>query len=629
MRSHALLASLVLPLAALAACGGSGSGTSSASSSASGSGGHGGGVADGGGGAGGKLDPKCTLPADDLPAPKVHTPRWAFEPWISKDISTGADTYDFVGGFQSRDIPIGAVVLDSPWETNYNTLQPNPNRYPDFAKMVSDMHDKGVKVVLWITQFVNVTAYDLETGGDTYDGPSPNYQDGLDCNYYVDEAYAYSWWKGTGSAVDFLNESAKTWWHRQQDTVLTAGIDGWKLDFGDEYVSSDPVQTAKGPVPHQEYSEAYYHDYYAYGVAKRGKDFVTMVRAYDTSYGFAGRFYAKKEDAPVCWMGDNRRDWVGIADVLDEELRSAQAGYAVLGSDVGGYLDRDDLDLTGPQIPLDPVVFARWTALGGLSPLMQLHGRANLTPWTFPTMADEVTANYRYWAKLHHELVPFYYSLSEETYAGGPTPIVPQGDPSSWAGDYRYMLGNAFLVAPLLDATGKRDVKLPAGTWYDWWDPTGAPIAGGKTLAAYDSTDFTHYPLFIHGGAIVPMVADDDTTGIGTKAAATALTVLVYPDATATSFKLHDDDDAVTTLGQSLSGSAFTVTVSRALKDTLLRVRAETAPAGIKIDGGAVPTVADRAAFDAAAAGWFYEATTKSAWIKVAKGTSAHTVVSQ
>ena len=93
-----------------------------------------------------------------------------------------------------------------------------------------------------------------------------------------------------------------------------------------------------------------------YRAIRTRADFLTMVRAYDKSYGFEGRFYAKKEDAPVTWMGDNRRDDVGLADALDEMFRSTAAGYAVVGSDIGGYLDRDDIDLK-MQIPLDPDVF--------------------------------------------------------------------------------------------------------------------------------------------------------------------------------------------------------------------------------------------------------------------------------
>lgn len=585
-----------------------------------------GGNATGGGGSGSGGDAASACGPDGglippIPDPAIHTPRWAFEPWISKDISTAADTYDFVKGFQDRDIPVGAVVLDSPWETFYNSFIPNPSRYPDFASMVSDMHGKSVRVVLWVTSLTNSFSYDLEQGGDTYAGPSPNLETGDACGFFVNGGEEYQWWKGKGSAVDFFNANATAWWHAQQETVLAAGIDGWKLDFGENYITNVPMETAAGTKSLQEYSEAYYRDYLAYGVSRRGKDFVTMVRAYDESYGFAGRFYARPEHAPVCWMGDNRRDWVGLTDALDEMFRSANAGYVVLGSDLGGYLDRDDKDLLGPTIPLDAAVFARWTAVSALSPFMQLHGRANLTPWTFPDKPDEITAIYRSWAKLHHALVPFFYSVAEEAYAAKQPMMHPVGDQASWAGDYRFLLGDALLVAPLLDATGVRDVPLPAGSrFYDWWAPAADALPGGQTLSGYDSTDLSRVPLFVKSGAILPLDVTDDVNGLGTTASAGKLTVLVYPDAAATSFKLHDEDDAVTTIDASTKGAGFSVTLSRALRDTLVRVRADTAPAAVTVDGKAVTMLADRAAFDAASEGWFYEAATRSAWVHAAKG---------
>ena len=588
-------------------------GTSSTSTTTTASGGSG-----GAGGAGGSVG--CPQPnvVDVTPKPEIHTPRWAFEPWISKDISDGPDTYDFVQGFIDRDIPVGAVVLDSPWETNYNTFVPNPSRYPDFEKLVSDMHAKDVRVVLWITQLVNSISYDLEEGGDGYTNPSPNFEEGYACGFYVNEGEEYNWWKGKGASVDFFNPDATAWWHAQQDTVLDMGVDGWKLDFGDSYVTTDTVLTAKGEVSRQEYSEAYYRDFLAYGVHKRGKDLVTMVRAWDSSYGFEGRFHARPEHAPVCWMGDNRRDWVGIVDVLDSMFRSAAGGYVMVGSDIGGYLDRDDLDLLAEPIPLDPVNFMKWTALGGLTPFMQLHGRANVTPWTFPEKTDEVLAVYRYWSKLHHEMVPFFYSLSEEAYAGGPNIVRPIGEEAEWPGDYRFELGSAFLVAPLLDGTGKRDVELPAGaSWYDWWAPDTDALEGGQTLPEYDSTTNEQIPLFVRAGAIVPLSVSDGVTGLGTTASTGKLTVLVYPDAQATSFELHDTDDAVTTVEQAPMGAGAAITLSRTLAPTLVRVRAELPPTSVEVAGAPVAEVADRAAFDAAATGWFYEAATRSAWIHV------------
>ncbi len=568
------------------------------------------------GGAGGtacKLHPDVEPP---LESPKLHTPRWAFEPWISKDISDAADTYAFVAGFKERQIPVGAVVLDSPWETNYNSLVPNPNRYPGFGQMVADMHAQSVRVVLWTTAFVNSASYDLEPGGDSYAGASPGHEEAMQCGYFVDGGQEYGWWKGLGASIDFLNPVATSWWHRQQDPLFDMGVDGFKLDFGESYVTSDPVVTAQGPVAHQAYSEAYYHDFYAYGRKRRGDEFLTMVRAYDKSYGFQGRFFAKKEDAPVAWMGDNRRDYVGLADALDEMFRSARAGYAVLGSDIGGYLDRDDVELT-KTIELDPVVFGRWTAIGALNPFMQLHGRANLTPWTVPQKNDEIVSLYRYWATLHHELVPFFYSLTEEKYAGGDTPMRPIGDEAAWAGDYRYELGTAFLVAPILDATGKRDIALPAGAFYDFFNPLGDVIQGGATIASYDTSTIDRVPLFVRRGAVVPMSVGEDVTGLGDASSASALTLLVYPDGQSTSFALHDTDEQVTTIGAQGTGAAFSVDVSRALVPLRVRVRTDVPATTVSAGGATLTKVASRALLDAAASGWFAEPTTRSVWIKV------------
>ena len=520
----------------------------------------------------------CAPPAtaaDHAAPPARHTPRWAFEPWISKDISDTDDTYDFVGGFQQRNIPVGVVVLDSPWETHYNTFVPNPTRYHDFDKLLSDLHGQNIRLVLWITQMVNSYGMDFETGGDTYVGESPNFEEGLSCKFYVDDGSTYAWWKGTGAGVDFFNPHAVSWWHRQQDALLDLGIDGWKLDFGDSYILSTEPDTFLGPQPHQAYSEAYYHDYLSYGVARRGSDFLTLTRGWDVSYHFDGRFYARPEDAPVTWAGDNRRDWIGLEDALTTMFKSARAGYVVVGSDIGGYLDFDDV--TGEMVPASQTTFARWTAVGALSPFMELHGRANLTPWTIPERPDETVALYRYWSVLHHELVPFFYSLTEEAYAGGPPLLDPIGDETSWAGDFRYTLGGVLLVAPILDDSGIRDVALPTGArWYDWWaSDTTPPVDGGTTLAAYDSSDRSKLPLFVREGAILPLQSS----------------VRVWPGVTATSFTVHDDDGATTRIdAQAGSGGATaTVTLSRVLAATSLEVRLPGGTYTVAVPASAAP----------------------------------------
>jgi alpha-D-xyloside xylohydrolase len=434
----------------------------------------------------------------------------------------------------------------------------------------------------------------------------------------------YAWWKGRGSSVDFFNPRARAWWHRQQDTVLDAGIDGWKLDFGESYIATETVRTAQGSVPHQRYSEAYYRDFLAYGRARRGADFLTMVRAWDESYQFPGRFFARREHAPVAWMGDNRRDRVGLIDALDHMFRSAAAGYPVVGSDLGGYLDRDDRALMN-EIPYDHDTFLRWIALSALTPFMQLHGRGNFTPWTVPTRVDETVRDYRYWAKLHHAMVPFFYALAQEAWSGGPPILRPQGEMNQWPGDYRYTLGEALLVAPVLDETGRRDVALPAGEWYDWWSPRNDVITGASTQRGVDTSDRARIPLYVRAGAIIPLRVEDDTNGLGTTAAARALTVLVYPSTTMSRFTLHETDTpaAITAVR---AADASSINLPPLTAPIYLRVRADRAFQGVTVDGQPVPSRASRAELDVNDSGWWSEETTRAAWVKLPMATAARVV---
>jgi alpha-glucosidase (family GH31 glycosyl hydrolase) len=558
-----------------------------------------------------------------IPDPPISTPRWAFEPWISKDISTADDTRAFVDGFIQRDIPVGVVVLDSPWETNYNTYEPNPSRYPKFADLVSELHGKNVRVVLWTTAFINTSSYDLEMGGDTYPTGHPQFEEGLACNFYVNGGQTEFWWKGTGASVDFFNPSARAWLHAMEDHVLDLGIDGWKLDFGESYIRNVPIATAAGNKTLQEYSEEYYADFYRYARKKKGAEFITMTRAWDESYQFTGRYFAKPQHSPVAWMGDNRRDFVGLADALNETFMSSGAGYAAVGSDVGGYLDKNDKMLT-EDIPYDQAAFSRWVATSAMLPLMQLHGRANLTPWTVPVDPDAFVALYKYWATLHHELVPFFYGTTKAAHAGGPMPVQPiEGPP-----DFRFLLGGAFLVAPILDATGVRDVVLPSfDRWYDWWNEAADPTNGGTTLSAYDAKALDRMPLFVRERSIVPARVSNDITGLGTAGSKGALTLLVYPGAVSVGADI--DDVAGTLHVDAQRTSSITVTLSSTPVTTILRVRTDTMPSQVTDDGNALMKHATHAAFDAAMTGWFPDPARRLTWVKLDTRAPARTVVLQ
>ena len=454
---------------------------SSSSSSTSSSGGAGGGAA-------------CPTKADaELPSPPLHTPRWAFEPWISKDISDTDDTLRLRRRVPSIATSPSAsscsIARGRPTTTRSSRI---PTRYHDFDEAGSDApRTKDVRLVVWITQFVNNVSYRRRDRAAT-PTPAPRRTSTTAdrCDFFVDQGRRVRLVERHRRRGRLLQPAARArGGTRNRTRSSTRGVDGFKLDFGDSYVDDAIRWTPPpGPIAHQAVLGGLLPRLSGLRRrSRRGPDFVTMTRGWDVSYEFAGRFYARPEHAPVAWMGDNRRDWVGLADALDEMFRSAHAGYVVLGSDIGGYLDLDDKNLTARR--------SRSTRSSSRAGRRSARSRRSCSSTGAPTSRRGPSPDTRRdrspstttGRSSTTSSAPFFYSLAEEAYAGARAASCgPIGDRERLGRRLPLPLGDALLVAPILDATGKRDVALPAGArWYDWWEPdapTRSP--GGQTLAA-------------------------------------------------------------------------------------------------------------------------------------------------
>jgi alpha-glucosidase (family GH31 glycosyl hydrolase) len=190
------------------------------------------------------------------------------------------------------------------------------------------------------------------------------------------------------------------------------------------------------------------------------------------------------------------------------------------------------------------------------------------------------------------------------------------------------MLGDAFLVAPLLDASEKRDVAFPAGAnYYDFFQPASNAISGGTTITGYGPPTTARIGLFVREGAIVPLEVGEDTTGLGSAMSAGKATFLVYPGAQQSSFKVHDDDGMTTVVTAQAMPGPFAVNLSRTVKDTILRIRAENV-ATVSVNGIAVSALATAAAFDAAQTGYYVDTSTRTVWIHVPQSSAAVAVTS-
>ncbi len=84
-------------------------------------------------------------------------PEWGYGFWKSRDIhERQEDVIEDWAGFRDNDIALDAIVIDSPWSTQYNTWEFNPHQFPDAPGMVRALRDDGVRTVLWCTPWCNL-----------------------------------------------------------------------------------------------------------------------------------------------------------------------------------------------------------------------------------------------------------------------------------------------------------------------------------------------------------------------------------------------------------------------------------------------------------------------------------------
>lgn len=153
-----------------------------------------------------------------------------------------------------------------------------------------------------------------------------------------------------------------------------------------------------------------------------------------------------------------------MAANLANGIRCSFMGFPVWGSDVGGYF--------GGKIPEN--LYARWLQLGTWSALYEIKfdNAAGLgeegQPWKYSKKLQQIL---RECNNLRIEMLPFFYSLVNTSYKNvvvmKPLAYVYSHDEKTYHIWDQYILGNTFLVAPILDSTNTRQVYLPEEKWTD------------------------------------------------------------------------------------------------------------------------------------------------------------------
>lgn len=258
------------------------------------------------------------------------------------------------------------------------------------------------------------------------------------------------------------------------------------------------------------------------------------------------------------------------------------------------------------------------------------------TPWNVQARSGDATVipKFRKFANTRMNLIPYLYTEAKNASTTGlpmmqAMSVAYPNDATAAAQDQQYMFGRQLLVAPITTqgATSK-NVYLPAGEWYDFWNGGRAQGAGTKVYNADTST----IPVYAKAGAIVPLNlnANYELGGnIGNSVDTyTNLAFRIYPSGT-TSYGYFEDSANQTrtvTSTENFAGHQVTVSVPPLATKSTLQV-SSSKPTSVSKDGSTMTAHATLAALQAATEGWYWDSVQQLTLIKTASSAAARSVV--
>jgi alpha-glucosidase len=575
----------------------------------------------------------------DLAGRPPVPPRKLFGLWVSEfGYDDWAELEGKLGTLRAGGFPVDGFVLDLQWfggvfqrPSRIGGLSWDEAHFPNPPAEIDRLRtQQGVGVMLIEEPYVDRSqaAYDdLAARGfltHACDGCTP-----------VD----FSTWWGHGGMLDFTSQAAADYWHDlKRQALAELGVLGHWTDLGEP----------------EDYSvDAHYAGFTALGLHdERGvHNLYNLQWAASIARGYArhrvparpfilsrsGTSGIERYGAAM-WSGDIGANMASLAAQLDVQMHMSFSGVDYFGSDVGGYFH--------PAPDGDPEeLYTQWFADSALLDVPLRPHTENLCNCreTAPDRRGDSASNLAN-LRLRYRLVPYLYSLAHRAYQFGEPVVAPlvvyyPGDVTARTLGDEKLLGRDLLVATV-SSYGRtdRDVYLPAGTWVDFrtqdWVDSGGEWFSGVPLRR---DGLLQLPLYARAGAIVPLMHVDEQTmnALGQRLDGSGrdeLIVRVYADEQPTRFTLYEDDGATTAyqhgalrttpITQRRVGDVVEVVVLPAAgtyagapdrRATIIELAArgfgERALDRVTLNRTPVPRADDRAQFDSAPGGAWYQPT--------------------
>lgn len=395
----------------------------------------------------------------DLTGKPPLVPEWSYGLWLSTSFTTDYDektVLDFVDGMAERNIPLSVFHFDCRWmkELEWCNFDWDKSKFPDPEGLLKKLHDRGLKVCVWINSYIGQK--------------SPLFEEGAKNGYFImnEDGTPWQWdkWQAGMAIVDFTNPEATKWYQGYLKKLVAMGVDCFKTDFG-ERIPTEGVKYYDGSDPQL------MHNYYTYLYNKAVYDVLVETKGADQAILFARSATVGGQQFPVHWGGDCSSNYPSMAESLRAGLSFGMSGFGYWSHDIAGFEDQATPDL-----------YKRWTQFGLLSSHSRYHGStAYKVPWLY---GDEAVDVAREFTELKLQLKPYLLKMMQETHETG-IPMMRAmvlefpDDPTCEDIDTQYMLGDDLLVAPIFREDGVARFYVPD-------DGSGQPWTNIITKTAYE-----------------------------------------------------------------------------------------------------------------------------------------------
>jgi alpha-glucosidase len=378
-------------------------------------------------------------PSGDLPAPLFFS-QPQYNTWIELMYNQNQeDILRYADNIVRHGFPVGVFMVDDNWQKYYGNFEFKPERFPDPRGMIQKLHDRGFKIMLWVCPFVSPD--------------SPEFRE-LQRNGFLIKRKGTNtpaiipWWNGYSACYDMSNPDAADRFKGELRRVQEEyGVDGFKFDAGD--------------ISHYTRPDLEYFDRNAGATdmceywAKLGRDF--PFNEYRACWKMGG-------EALVQRLGDKNCSWKAVQSLIPEMLSAGLLGYAYTCPDMiggGQFASFRGVD----QTRLDQELIVRSCQVHALMPMMQF----SVAPWRI--LNEENLNICRKYAGLHESMGDYILGLARQSAQTG-EPVVRHMEyafPHQGFVDCKdqFMLGEKYMVAPMVEKGNRRRVRIPEGIWKD------------------------------------------------------------------------------------------------------------------------------------------------------------------